>query len=136
LRQRLASIPLSRPALSRRIGLLGQDRQQRIFPQLVVIVQIFIAQRQRKHPLRHKFLHRVLDPLRIAMVGKAGGQPLHDLHPLLHLPQQQSTGVAGDRATVKPTLYFALRQGMKFERFLVTLCMQKAVLLLWQKSFS
>jgi len=59
-----------------------------------------------------------------------------DPGPLLHLPQQQPVRVRGDRPALKLASDFALRSRMKFERFLGTLCPQKAVLLLRQKSFS
>jgi len=135
-RQGFAPIPLARTGLARRIGLLGQHRQQRIGAQLVVVVQVFVAQRQPINPLRHQFSNRVLHLLWDPMVSKAGREALDDPRPLLHLAQQQPARVRGHRSPVKPAYHLALIQRMKFEGFLATLCPQKAVLLLRQKSFS
>ena len=82
-------------------------------PQLVVIVQVLVAQRQPIDTLRHQLLDRVLDPHRIAMVTKTGGKLRDDPGALLHLAQQQTARIAGDYAPVKPTPHFALSEGMK-----------------------
>ena len=50
-RQRLVQVALAR-----------QNPQQRIVPQLLMIVQILVAQRQAVDPLRHHLRHRVLAP--------------------------------------------------------------------------
>ena len=63
-------------------------------------------------------------------------EALNDSCPLLHLAEQQTPSVTRDRSTVKPAHDLALIQEMKFEGFLITLCLQKAVLLLWRKFFS
>ena len=135
-RQGLALVALPRPARSRRIGLLCQHRQHRILPKLIVVVQIFIPQRQPVHPLAHQLLHRVLDPLRLPMVRKTSRKLGDDPRALLHLAQQQPPRVAGDGSPVKPPPHLAPAQGMKFQAFLVTLCRQKAVLLLRHNFFS
>jgi hypothetical protein len=101
-----------------------------------VVVQIFIPQRQRLHPLRYQLPNRVLDALRVPMIREASRKLHQDPRLLLDLPQQQPARVAGDRSPVKPPLYSASSQRMKLEGFLVTLCTQKAVLLLRQKSYS
>jgi hypothetical protein len=43
-------------------------------PQLVVIVQIFVAQRERIHPLPDERLHGMREPRRIARVAEARGE--------------------------------------------------------------
>jgi len=70
------------------------------------------------------------------MVPKTGREALNDSCPLLYLAEQQTPSVTRDRSTVKPAHDLALIQEMKFEGFLITLCLQKAVLLLWRKFFS
>jgi hypothetical protein len=44
-------------------------------PQLVVVDQIFIAERDAEHPLRHHRLDAVLDQLGIPTIREAGGEP-------------------------------------------------------------
>ena len=70
------------------------------------------------------------------MVPKAGRELGDDPRALLHLTQQQTAGVRGDRPAIKLTPHFASKQGVKLQGFLVTLCRQKAVLLLGRKFFS
>lgn len=97
-------IPLPRPLLSRGVRLPHQHRQQRIVPQIVMIHEVFIAQRKTVDALTHQLQHRMLDQLRIAMISKATGEPSQDTRGLLHFPEQQSARVRSDsrrRLTVR-----------------------------------
>jgi hypothetical protein len=88
-----------------------------VTPQFLVIIQIFIPQRQPVHPLRHQLLHPVLNALGLPVVPKAGRKLTDNPRPLLHFAQQQPAGVARDRSAVKSTPHFTLVQGMKFQKF-------------------
>jgi hypothetical protein len=83
------------------IRLLHQHRQQWIIPQLLVIVQIFVAQSQTIDSLGHHLLHRMFDQIRIPIIGEAGGKLAKHPDALLDLPQQQTTAITGDRSTVE-----------------------------------
>ena len=83
--------------------------QNMIRAQLIVIIGVFVAQGQTIDPLRHQFLHRVFDPLRIAAVAKAGCELAEDPGALLHLPQQHSTAVTGDGSPVELGPYLKLQ---------------------------
>ncbi len=100
-----------------------------------MIVQIFVSQGQTIDSLGHQLLHRVFNQVRIPIIREAGGKLTEDLDPLLNLPEQQPTTVAGDRSAVelRPDLASLLR--MKSEDKLATLCAHKAVLLLGKISF-
>jgi hypothetical protein len=74
----------------------------------------------------------VLDPIRIAIIRKAGGKLAEDPDALLDLPQEQTTAITGDRSTVKLCPNLASLLGMKSEDKLVTLCGHKAVAPSWQ----
>jgi hypothetical protein len=63
----------------------------------------------------------VLHQFGIPIVAKATRELADDVRPLLDFPQQQASGIAGDRATVKLPPYFSLIQAMKCKRFLGTL---------------
>jgi hypothetical protein len=41
----------------------------------VLIVEVFVAQAQSIHPLGHQFGNRVLDEVRIAMIGETSREP-------------------------------------------------------------
>lgn len=51
--------------------LARQYRHDRIAAQVVVVIKIFVAERERKHPLAHQGRYRVLDKLLTAMIAKA-----------------------------------------------------------------
>ena len=72
--QRLAAIARSATLLAGRIALADQRRQERIVPQVVVVVEVFVAQGQGEHPLGDQFVDRVLDQLGIAVIVEAGGE--------------------------------------------------------------
>ena len=93
-RQRLA-------ALAPRAELAGQGGQYRVMAQLVVIVQILVAQRDRHDPLHHQGAHRVFDQLRIAPVLKAIGHPLGQPQGPIGLTQQECPGIRADLPTVE-----------------------------------
>ncbi len=61
--QRFATITRIRPILACRIGLSHEHRQQRIGPELIVVVEILVPQRQSKHTLLEQGFDRVFDLL-------------------------------------------------------------------------
>jgi len=105
-RQRLALVALPQPSLTGRILLAHQHRQQVVQPELVMVVEVFMAQRKRQYPLRYQRLYRVLNQLRIPVVDKLLRQSLEDTRLALYLPQQQSAAVGTDLPTVETTHYF------------------------------
>jgi len=62
-------------------------------PQLVVIVEVLIAQRQTVDPLRQHLLDAVLGQPRRTIIGEAPGQAPQESQAAVHLPQQQRTGI-------------------------------------------
>jgi hypothetical protein len=87
------------------IRLLDQHRQQGIVPQLLVVVQIFVAQGQTIDSLGYQLLHRMFDQIRISIIGEAAGKLAQDPDALLDLPQQQTTAVSADRSTIELRAY-------------------------------
>ena len=85
-RTRLAPIRFRPPIPPQGIFLAYQHRHQRIRPQLLMIVDIFIAQGQSINPLPHQLLHTELGEARIPPVPKAGGQAANEPIAALHLP--------------------------------------------------
>ena len=101
-RQRFAAIAIPFALLARQIALARKQRQQRIVPQLVVIVEVLVAQRQPVDALAHQLAHAVLAALGVAMIAEARRQPLQQLQPPVDLAQQDRSPVGADRAAVKP----------------------------------
>ena len=56
---------------------------------------------------------------------------MHLMRALLHFPQQQTASVRTDLATVETTDDFAPAQTVECQGLCVTLCVHKAVILLW-----
>ena len=89
-----------------RLQFARQNCEQRILAQLVVVVQVLVAQRQPEHPLRHQRFDPVLDKQRVAPVCEAARKAAHQSQTPIQLPQEQATRVRGDRTPVKTTTTF------------------------------
>jgi hypothetical protein len=133
--QRLAAIALTQTILPCGVLLADQRRQEGIMPKIIVVKQVLIPQGQGVYPLSHEFFDRVLDKLRIAMIGEATGELPKDPGSKFDFSQQDSAAIRTDRPAVKPTHNFASAKGMKLKRLLVTLCRHKGRLLGWHKYF-
>src|SRR5439155_286619 len=104
------------------VGFTRQHSQQRVLPQLLMIIQILVSQRQTVDPLRQQLLHRMLHKNRVAPIQKALGQPRQQVQPPVGLPQQQPTAVSGQRSSIETGYYLAGKMVSKLEGRLVTLC--------------
>jgi hypothetical protein len=124
--QRLATVTRIDAILARRVGLADQDRQQWIGTQPVVVVEVFIAQRQAEDTLLEQLFDRVFDLLGVTVIVETSRQPGQQTAPRLDLPQQQRTSVRADRATVESGRDLPRCQGMKFKREIGTLCLHRA----------
>ena len=87
-RARLAAVLLPPARRTFQIPLATQQRQQRIALQLVVIVEILVAQRQAIDPLLNQLAELVLHSVGAPVIGKTGGELAHDPGSLLDLAQQ------------------------------------------------
>jgi hypothetical protein len=68
--------------------LAAQQPQQRIIAQLLVIVQVFVAQRQTIDALRKHFRDLVRDQPRRAPIAETARHPAQQLDPAVRLPKQ------------------------------------------------
>src|SRR5215204_6356673 len=71
----------------------SQHSKQRILSQLLVIVQVFIAERQSVDALGNHLQNRVLHPILFPSVEKAVREARQQIQPLIRLPQQQRASV-------------------------------------------
>ena len=104
-RTSIAPIPDPRPLRAEQVPLTHQQRQQWIATELVMVVPILVAQRQRIDPLRHQRLHRVLDAARVPVVGETGGKLPDQPSPGFHLPQQHRPTIRAQPPPVKARLH-------------------------------
>jgi hypothetical protein len=116
--------------------LAGQRRQHRVVPQLIVIDQVLIAQRDTEHPLRHHRLDRVLDLCLHAAVVEAGGEPRHQADRAIGRPEQQRPGVRGHLTAIERSHHLAPLDHFITEQVAATLCRHRGAPLRRVKSLS
>lgn len=121
-RKGLADIALLAPSQSERIGLPARHREQGIVSQRVVIVEVFVTQRQPEDALAQQLLGRVLDQIRVAVVIEASRQLLDQPMPQIDLAQKERAPVAGKKSSLKIGLNSPLAEVLKCETLLFTLC--------------
>ena len=102
--------------------LAGERCQHRVVPQLVVVDQILIAERDGEHPLRHHGLHRVFDLCLRATIGEAGGEPREQTDRPIGRAEQQPAGVRGDLPAVESSHHLAALDHFIPEQIAATLC--------------
>jgi hypothetical protein len=75
--------------------------------QIIVVVEVLIAERDAKYPLPDKRCDLVLDQLRTPLVVKAGRETIDQSDRTIRSPEQQPTSVRGNGATIKRRNNFA-----------------------------
>ena len=120
--QGMPPIPRPSPLQTGRVRLARRQRQQRIRPQPVVVVQILVPQRQPVHPLRHQLLHAVFDPPALAPVCETRRDPARQIQPKVRLPQQKGSAVARQMPGVESRHHLATSEWMKWKLCRGTLC--------------
>ena len=91
-------------------------------PQMVVIVEILIAQRQAKHPLTDQRADLVFDQVGIPMILEAAGKPIDQPDHSIRRAQQQAAGVRRDHPAIERRFDTATFNGCKAEQIRDTLC--------------
>ncbi len=86
-------------ALGRQLA--GEHRESRIVAQLVMIVEVVIAQRQAENALTDQGLDRVLEQRRIPTVGETGGQAPDQSEAAIQLPQKHGSGIRCDGSDIE-----------------------------------
>ena len=73
-RQSFALIAFQYPILSEWIALAGDQAMDGIKPQMVMIIEIFVAKHQAMNPLADKFLNAVFDITLVTVIDEAAGK--------------------------------------------------------------
>ncbi|ESX23341.1 hypothetical protein X765_29085 [Mesorhizobium sp. LSHC440B00] len=113
-----------------RLELAGQHRQHRIMAQLVMVVQVLVAERQREDALADKRLHLMLDRCRPAGIHETAGKAADQPDRPVRQPQQKRAGIGGDSSTVKTDYDGAPFNRCKIKPFRYTLCLHRGIPLL------
>jgi hypothetical protein len=112
-RQWLAPVPLPLPGLTSGIDLANDRGEQGIAPEVVVIVEVFVSQRQGVDTLGHKFLDRVFNQVGITMVGETGGELPDDGREFFSLAEQQGSTVGRNVTAIEGGRDFAGTESRK-----------------------
>ena len=126
--QRLAVGPQHRAQLAR------QHRQRWVLAELVVIIEVLIAQRQAEDALPDQCVDLMLDIARIAPIDEAGGKAADQSEALVDLSQQQRSCVRGDVAAIETSHNRTPLDRFKFEQFRRTLCLHRGAPWIVEKS--
>ena len=113
-------LPASAP---RRISLLHQRRDQRIVTELIMVVQILVAQRQSHHSLADQAPQRVFHQQRVPIIAKARRELSQQTRPPLDLPQQQPAAVGTELPAIKTSHDLTLSHPLETQLFNATLCL-------------
>ena len=101
--------------------LAGEHRQHGIVPDLIMIDEVLIAERDPEDALGHERRHRVRDALAIAAIAEAGRKAPDEIDGPIGRAEQQRAGIGGDRSTVERGHHGPSVHRCKEERFRVTL---------------
>jgi len=96
-----------RTVLASGFKLARQHRHHRIVAQLVVVVEILVAQRNPVHPLTDQRRYLMLDQFRTSRVVKTPRKPIDQSGRRSCRPKQQRAGIRRDRPTVKCSHHLA-----------------------------
>jgi len=113
---------LALAVLALHVALASQQRQQGILPQLIVVVQVLIAQGDAVYALPHQFADSVFYQVRSPVIAKAAGELAQDAGALFHRAQQQRPGLGGDLSAIEPGHHVTRKMRCEREERLGTLC--------------
>jgi hypothetical protein len=105
-------------------------------PQLVMVDEIRVPERDAEHRLADQRRHRMLDQLRAAAIRKAGGEAPDEPDRPAGGPEEQRSRIRGDRPAVESGLDPAACDGCKTEKVCATLCRHRGAPLHWSKALS
>ena len=81
--------------------LASQHRHHRVMAQLVMVVQVLVAECQTEHALADERAHLMLDQMRRTAILEAGRKPLDQADRSIRGTQQQPAGIRCDRSPIK-----------------------------------
>ena len=98
LQRALAGQRRAPPAAS--LECVGQQSQQRVVPQIVVVVEVLVAQGDAGDALRQHGPQGVHPEPRVAVIGEARGHPVEEPDEAVDLPEQERSRARRDRPAV------------------------------------
>jgi hypothetical protein len=124
VQRRLARHRRAVAAASLKLG--RQHRHQRIVTKLVVIVQVFVAERDAEHALPDERGDRVFDEPWVSRVAETSRKPPNQIQTSIRSAQQQAARLRGQRDAVELGHHGAAFDPSKRARFCATLHLHRA----------
>ncbi len=125
-RQRLALVAF-RPFRRERVLFADTDGQERIAPQILVIIQIFVPQGQSIHALGEQLLQPMLHEELIAPIAETTGQAAEYAQAAIERTQQQRAAIGAQVSTRKIGHAFSWTKVLKEQRGAFTVCFEGGV---------
>jgi hypothetical protein len=116
--------------------LAGEHGQHWVVPQVVMVDQVLVAERDAEDTLADQRGDLMLDPRRVASVAEAAGEALDQPDGAVGGTEQQRAGIRGDRPAVEAGHHGAARDRCKLEQRRVTLCRHRGPPLRRRKALS
>lgn len=120
--KRTQDVALTLAAYPRRITLARGSRKERVARQIIVIIQILIAERNGKDPLSNKVAHRMLNQTGIPVIGEAVGKTVKKADALIGPAKQEDAGIGRDGSSGKISGDIPAAGGLKNDPIRDTLC--------------
>lgn len=113
---------------SRDVLASAEKCQQRVTPQSVMIIEIFVPESQPHDALQKKFLDREFNQFLISMVGKTSGKLSHNPKPLLNFAEQKTSRIGSDHSPIEIRDNFSTRMRLKKKPLSCTHCHDETAL--------
>jgi len=117
-----------------RLQFARQHRHDWIVAQIIVVVEVFIAERDGKHPLPHQRHHVVLDQVLATIIAKASGKTLHQSNRPIGGAKQKRSRIRRHQSSIEGGVHRAAFHDSKIKPFCATLCRHRGFLESLQKS--
>jgi hypothetical protein len=114
------------PFAAQRVFLAARGGQQGIVAQLLVVVEVFVAEGFGVNPLREHLFQEVLDKDGVPSIVKATGQLAGQTQGAIDLAQEQHAAVAGEGAAGKIGHDFSGAEVLKEQRLVFTVCRRRS----------
>jgi hypothetical protein len=95
---------------------------ERVEPQPIVVVEVFVAKSQCPDALTQKLAHLVFDQARQPIVAKTPRQSLYESHLQVHPSQEHRPAITAKVTAGKLPRHFAASMDLKPENLLLTFC--------------
>jgi len=112
-------------------GIAGEDRHHRVVTELIVVDQVFIAERQSEHPLADQCLDLMLDQLRAAKVAEAGREAIDEADRPVGRAKQHPASVRSDASAVERSLNPTAFDRYKSKQIRDTVCLHRGAPRIW-----